>query len=109
MLFRDSCVITEEGVHIKDLRVINRDLKDMILVDNAAYSFGYQIDNGVPIIPYYDNKTDEELKDLLEFIKTKILPAKDVRKVISSTFQLKRFNDFLNPQTAVEKIYSLKY
>lgn len=83
MLFRDSCVITEEGVHIKDLRVINRDLKDMILVDNAAYSFGYQIENGVPIIPYYDNKTDEELKDLLEFIKTKIIPAKDVRRVIN--------------------------
>lgn len=69
MLFRDSCVVTEEGVHIKDLRVINRDLKDMVLVDNAAYSFGYQIDNGIPIIPYYDNKSDVELRDLLSYIK----------------------------------------
>jgi len=51
--------MTEEGVHIKDLRVIgNRDLKDLVIVDNAAYSFGYQIDNGVPIIPFYDNKND---------------------------------------------------
>ena len=86
MLFRDSCVVTEEGVHIKDLRVINRDLKDMVLVDNAAYSFGYQIDNGIPIIPYYDNKSDVELRDLLTYIKKQILPAKDVRKVINQTF-----------------------
>jgi CTD small phosphatase-like protein 2 len=58
-MFRDHCVMTEEGVHIKDLRVLaNRDLKDVVLVDNAAYSFGYQIENGVPIVPYYDNKND---------------------------------------------------
>ena len=33
---------TEEGVHIKDLRIIkNRNLKDVIIVDNAVYSFGF--------------------------------------------------------------------
>lgn len=42
VLYRDQCVISEEGVHIKDLRVIgNRDIKDIIIVDNAVYSFGY--------------------------------------------------------------------
>lgn len=31
---------TEEGAYIKDLRVIgNRSLTDMVLIDNAAYSF----------------------------------------------------------------------
>jgi len=41
-LFRDHCVTTEEGVHIKDLRILaDRDLKDVVLVDNAAYSFGF--------------------------------------------------------------------
>lgn len=49
-----------KSVHVKDLRVLcaDRSLKDMVLIDNAAYSFGYQIDNGIPIIPYYDNKND---------------------------------------------------
>lgn len=38
--FRDSCMQTEEGAYIKDLRVIgNRSMNDMVLVDNAAYSF----------------------------------------------------------------------
>ncbi len=61
-LFRDNCVQTEEGIYIKDLRIFKgRNLKDIILVDNAAYSFGYQIENGIPIIPYYDNKEDREL------------------------------------------------
>jgi CTD small phosphatase-like protein 2 len=30
-------------------------------VDNAVYSFGYQLDNGIPIIPFYEDKRDEEL------------------------------------------------
>lgn len=32
-----------KSVHIKDLRVLcaDRNLKDVVLIDNAAYSFGY--------------------------------------------------------------------
>lgn len=28
----------------------------MVLVDNAAYSYAKQIENGIPIMPYYDGK-----------------------------------------------------
>lgn len=55
-LFRDNCVSTQAGMHIKDLRVLNRNLKDLVLVDNAAYSYAFQLDNGIPVIPYVDNK-----------------------------------------------------
>lgn len=65
-LYRDHCIRTEEGIYVKDLRIIsNRDLNDLIIVDNAVYSFGYQLDNGIPIIPFYDDKTDEELMHLI--------------------------------------------
>jgi CTD small phosphatase-like protein 2 len=65
-LFREHCWQTEEGVYIKDLRVLrNRDLANVLLVDNAAYSYYFQLENGVPIIPYYDDKTDKELLSLL--------------------------------------------
>ena len=41
-MYRDSCTQTEEGVYIKDLRIIqNRNLKDIVIVDNAVYSFGF--------------------------------------------------------------------
>lgn len=47
------------GVYTKDLRVIqNRRLEDLILVDNSTYSFILQLQNGIPIIPYYNNKGD---------------------------------------------------
>lgn len=51
-------------MHIKDLRVINREMSDMVLVDNAAYSYLHQLDNGIPIIPYYRGTDDFELKAL---------------------------------------------
>ena len=61
-LHRQNCIRTAEGIYIKDLRVIrNRSLKDIILVDNAVYSFGFQLTNGIPILPFYRNKKDREL------------------------------------------------
>lgn len=43
-----------------DIRVIgNRKLSNLLLIDNAAYSFGVQLPNGVPILPFYDNKEDK--------------------------------------------------
>jgi len=93
-LFRDSCVYTDEGVYVKDLRVIaNRNLQDMILVDNAAYSFGFQIDNGVPIIPFYENKNDRELKDLIPFLKT-LAKVPDVREVLKKTFKMHLYSKY---------------
>jgi CTD small phosphatase-like protein 2 len=38
-LYRQHCIETDYG-YIKDLRIIaNRDLKDMVLVDNSVLSF----------------------------------------------------------------------
>jgi CTD small phosphatase-like protein 2 len=82
-LFRENCVATESGVYVKDLRVIaNRNLSDMLLVDNAAYSFGFQLDNGIPIIPFYDNKSDMELKFLTNYLKN-IYNNRDLREINS--------------------------
>ena len=41
-LYRDYCIKTPEGIYIKDLRILrNADLCNVIIVDNAVYSFGY--------------------------------------------------------------------
>lgn len=90
-LFRENCVVTDEGIYIKDLRILgNRNLQDIVLVDNAAYSFGYQIDNGIPIIPYYDNKEDLELKHLIPYLKS-LAPVRDVRDVNKQSFRLSQY------------------
>jgi len=69
ILTRENCMETKNGFFIKDLRIIkNRDLKDMIIVDNLVHSFGFQIDNGVPILEYFDDKHDCELKYLIDYL-----------------------------------------
>jgi len=40
----------------------------MVIVDNSVYSFAYQIDNGIPIISYFDDNSDEELMHLVFYI-----------------------------------------
>ena len=54
---------------MKDLRIIsNRSLNDMVIVDNSVYSFSFQINNGIPIIPYYEDKEDEEMLHLIYYL-----------------------------------------
>lgn len=66
-LYRESCIRTSDGgVYVKDLRIFqpSRKLEDILIVDNAVYSFGYQLENGIPIIPFYNDRKDEELLHL---------------------------------------------
>jgi len=40
----------------------------MVLIDNASYSFCFQLDNGIPVIPFYDNPLDKELMYLTTYL-----------------------------------------
>ena len=45
-IFRDRCYLTQEGYYVKDLRIISdREIKDIVIVDNLAYSFAFQVLN----------------------------------------------------------------
>lgn len=69
---------TEKGLHVKDLRIFsNRKMENLIMVDNSSYVFGLNIDNGVPIIPFYDCKEDDELILLENYLMT--LKNKDIK------------------------------
>lgn len=87
-LYRDHCHRTEDGVYIKDLRIIaNRNPKDLVLVDNSAYSYGFQPYNGIPIIPYYDDPEDRQLEELTDFLIS-IHGVEDVRPLLQDTFRI---------------------
>ena len=58
----------------------------MVLVDNAAYSYAAQPDNGIPILPYYQGKMDYELKALEKYLMGMVM-CEDVRDVNRKTFQ----------------------
>lgn len=69
MLSREDCHEVCPNVYVKDLRIIkNRDPERVFLVDNCGYSYGYQVDNGIPIVPYHEGKEDMELKHLEKYL-----------------------------------------
>jgi len=103
-LFRESCVVTDEGVYVKDLRILgNRNLQDVVLVDNAAYSYGYQVENGIPIIPFYDNKEDQELKHLIPYIMS-LSNVKDCREVNKQTFKMQQYTMYDSLDKVLNKV-----
>ena len=101
-MYREHCISTKEGVFIKDLRVIkNRELENMIIVDNAAYSFAFQLNNGIPILPYYDFKADKELLHLKEYLK-ELAEVDDIREVNKNTFKLQEYEKYEEIQGLIE-------
>lgn len=93
-LYRDSC-LNLEGNFLKDLNALGRDLRETVLVDNAPYVFGYQVDNGIPIESWYDDPNDDALLHLPKFLEH-LRSVPDVRPVIREHFQLKYKLDALN-------------
>lgn len=94
-LYRENCIVVE-GLYVKDLRILrDRDLAGIVIVDNAVYSFGYQIDNGIPIISWLDDKQDRELLNLVDYMKV-LARAEDIRVMNRETFKLHSFyEDYL--------------
>jgi len=77
----------------------------MILVDNAAYSYYFQLENGIPIIPYYQGSIDFELKELERYLLHMLL-EKDIRRMNRETFKLHRYCEYYNtPNKLVEDLY----
>jgi len=40
----------------------------MMIVDNLSHSFGFQIDNGIPILEFLNDRKDRELKHLYDHL-----------------------------------------
>jgi hypothetical protein len=53
------------GSFLKDLRILNCDLRRTILVDNSPIAYSLQEENGMPILTWMDDRTDTALRDLI--------------------------------------------
>lgn len=104
-LFREHCYHSPQGVYVKDLRIINRPLSQLVLVDNAAYSYILQPENGIPIVPFYSNSSDSELLLLKKYLQG-LSQSPDVRDTNRNTFQLHRYREFDQHEKLVETLYS---
>ena len=79
-LYREHCTFLN-GIYIKDLKRLNRNIKDLIIVDNSPLAYAFNSENGLPIKTWYEDPNDVELNKiskLLEFLSK----IKDVRNYI---------------------------
>eukprot|EP01135_Chromosphaera_perkinsii_P004676 Nk52_evm25s293 gene=Nk52_evmTU25s293 len=83
-LYRGSTRYTD-GHHVKDLSILNRDLKKTLILDYDEESYKLQPYNGVKIKPYKGEKDDKELLELLNFMETIVRTGvDDVREVMKA-------------------------
>ena len=72
-LYRNHCVQCDvNGIkfYVKDLDTLNEkyNLKDVVLIDNSVLSFAYHLNNGIPIVPYIEQKEDSQLLMLAYYL-----------------------------------------
>ena len=77
------------GLFLKDLRILSdKSLKEVVLVDSESFSFCFQIDNGVPIMPWNGDSKDSEILHLTGYL-IKLSHSDDIRSMNRDRFRLK--------------------
>ncbi len=86
----------DESIYVKDLRVLKDvELSEVIIIDNSILSFVFQMDNGIPIMPFYENKQDVELKFLTHYLEN-LSHFKDVSNENKKLIPLEQFKKKAN-------------
>jgi Dullard-like phosphatase family protein len=82
--YRESCEPILGGQqYIKDLSVLKTDLSRCIIVDNSEVSFSKNKENGIPILSYMGQDSDDkELLHLLTLLEA-LRHVSDVRSILS--------------------------
>ena len=97
-LYRQHCIFIKPGIYIKDLRIFkNRDLKNIILIDNSIFSYSNQLSNGILITSFYNDKEDDFLLSLKDYLEYLIEDCDDVRTINKEQFKFEIYqNDLIN-------------
>ena len=90
-LFREHCCCYTNGFSnsfIKDLKKLDRDMKNLIIIDNNPKSFMLNKENGVPIKTWVEDVNDKELFKLIPYLiflgNEKVLDVRPFLKEINS-------------------------
>ena len=79
-LFREHCAFVN-GIFVKDMSVLGRDMKDTILIDNSPTSYMLQPECGLPILSWYDDMNDKVLWEYIPML-TEMSKINEIRNVI---------------------------
>jgi Dullard-like phosphatase family protein len=93
-LYRESCrvaTLEDETIYVKDLNIFKYlPLERIVIIDNSVLSFCSHLDNGIPILPYFNNKYDCELSNLVGYLEH-LRHAPDFREENKSLLALKHY------------------
>ena len=79
------------GLYIKDLKIFqNRNLKDIVIVDNSVFCFSNQLSNGILISSFFNDQNDSMLMNLVNYLSI-LVNAEDVREENQKYFQFQTY------------------
>jgi CTD small phosphatase-like protein 2 len=82
-LYRQHTLVTEEGIYLKDLSRLGRDLSKTIIIDNIRENFERQDANGIEIKTWIGDPHDRELDVIAGFLRGVVdAGVKDVRPIV---------------------------
>ena len=93
-LYRGNCILNND-TYVKDLRIIDRDLSSIVMIDDNISSFCNQLENGIFVTPFFGTNPDSELGSLWIFLR-QIVMATDARVPITAKYNLTFFYKMYN-------------
>ncbi|KAL0214594.1 hypothetical protein P9112_006778 [Eukaryota sp. TZLM1-RC] len=88
-LHRTHCTKIHQSLYLKDVRILGRDERRVVLVDNSLEACGYALDNSLPIITWHSDEKDESLEALANTLY-------DIEYCYDVRVELKRMFDMRN-------------
>lgn len=103
-LYREHWTFHEGLYFVKDLSLLGRDLKDIIIIDNSPSAYLFQKENALPIISWYKNRGDSELFKLMPILE-KLSTVKDVTKESLNSWKKRIMIDQNSPVIPKKNIF----
>ena len=67
---------------VKDLTRLGRRIEDIIIIDNNPQSYLFTPQNAIPCTAWYDNRADDELRQLVPVLEKLARFKGDVRRIL---------------------------
>lgn len=86
-LYKQQCLFKLGEYIFKNLEILcgNRNIKDIVIVDNTVRCFALSVQNGIPIKDYKGINEDEELVFLAQYLR-ELVYQEDMRNKIKEDF-----------------------
>ena len=88
-LYKEHCIYQDNGLSFKFLDILcgNRELKDIVIIDNCVRNYALSIRNGLPIKDFIGDNADSELVHLAKYMH-KLDCEEDIPSRIKNDFSI---------------------